>query len=254
MACGRNRAEKEAAHRAAISMAQRGFVMAVADAARGVAALAAAVRSGTAALHALRVRGPKLSRATAVGACQYALSVTQLALHQLETAAGTSAGRAPLSPFPPGVAQPVEAIADSQLLAGAAAVLLDRPNLTGAQGVTEVDGRSVFEPYWHAAVEAAQAVVFTVILLDKLWESGSREGQRLAAVLLRATRHVAVRRLQVGLLDQLAAHAGMGTGLEGEGQGQQADGWEGSSGTWWFVREEVERGQLVGFQHCVLSR
>ncbi len=250
MSCGRSRADKEAAQRAATSMAQRGFVMAVADAARGVAAVEAAVRSGTAALQAVHAGGPMLMGTTAVGACQYALSVTQLALHRLETATGVGARRTPVSPFPAIIAQHVEAVADSQVLEAAAAIVLDRPNLTGAQGGTGDDAGAVCVRYWNATVMAAQAVVFTSILLNSLWESRSREGQRLAAVLLRATRHVAVRRLQVGLLDQLAAHAGMGAGLEGEeeaeGQGQQEDGWEGSSGTWWFVREEAERGQLVG--------
>ncbi len=60
--------------------------------------------------------------------------------------------------------------------------------------------------------------------------------------------------LQVALLDQLAAHAGLGAELQREeeqqGQGQQGAqgtrGWEGSSGTWWLACEEARQGKLLG--------
>lgn len=61
------------------------------------------------------------------------------------------------------------------------------------------------------------------------------EGQRLAGGLMRALRHVAVRRMQAALLDQLAAHAGMGPALpEGsspeEGSGQAGEHQQAGSG------------------------
>ncbi len=69
--------------------------------------------------------------------------------------------------------------------------------------------------------------------------------------------------LQVALLDQLAAHAGLGAKLQGEeqqgqqqgqrqrqGQGHQGTqggrGWEGSSGTWRLACEEARQGKLLG--------
>ncbi len=67
------------------------------------------------------------------------------------------------------------------------------------------------------------------------------------------------RGLQVAMLDQLAAHAGMGAelgdgsqarqGVQGMGQRQQgaeAGGWGASGAAWWFPCKEAERGQIMG--------
>lgn len=72
-----------------------------------------------------------------------------------------------------------------------------------------------------AAVHTATTIFLLCLSRTKLCVFGGREGRRLAAALLRAMRHVAVQWLQVGLLDQLAAHAGMGADLgpaEGDSQ------------------------------------
>ncbi len=250
-ACSSSRADKEVAHKAITTLAQRGFMTAVADAARSMAAVmhseATVLLGADEPVHATAVLAA-LMGAAATGACQYALTMAQLMC-----SGAMRAGGPPVSPLPSGVVQTAESIADSQLLAAAATVVLDMPDVLSGPGFPRNAAQSISVDCCNAAIQAAQAVVSTALAWNNLARFGGPEGQRLAAVLLRAMRHVAVRRLQVALLDQLAAHAGMGAelggGEEGEGQGQQAvqaEGWAGSSGAWWSDREEARRGLLVG--------
>ncbi len=150
------------------------------------------------------------------------------------------------------------------MLAAAAAAVLDSPNCYEHGALSE----GARARYCYDLQEASAVVLRVLPLLVELRTAlraptWGTEGRRLAGVLALGMQHVAVRRLQVALLDQLAAHAGMGAklqeageggscpqilleGLEGEGQQQQqADGWEGSSGTWWLAREEARRGRVL---------
>ncbi len=150
----------------------------------------------------------------------------------------------------------VEALAQSQLLAAAAAALLDSPNVFECAAVRTAERSAVCE-HVHGALDfLAQAVFHTGLLRGQLLRHGGPEGERLAVGLVRLMRHDAVRRLQVALLDQLAAEAGMGAEL-GEGEEQQqeeeegqqaAGGWASRSGKWWFAQEEARQGKLLGVE------
>ncbi len=249
-----SRAGKKAAQKALGTMVQRGFMLAVADAARGMADVEALVRPGTGPLQG--VEGPAFLHATAAAStapavCKYMRTVAELVFDCLGVT-GVGSGGQPASFLPSGVVEVVQTITEAQLLATAAAAVVDSPNLTEAEGLPPAAAQAVRSHMGSAAEDAAVGLAMYVARSHHLARSGERKGQRLAGGLLRAMRHVAVRRLQVALLDQLAAHAGMGPELGGEGeeregeqQAAQAEGWAGSSGTWWFAVEEARSGQIL---------
>ncbi len=265
-----------AAERALAAMGGRGLVGAVAAAARGMAATVALVHSEAGQRELADPSNTTLAdmfrlcleqaacMATAV--CKHVLLLAQAVKQRLpppvQAARPGSLLAAPN--IPPLVVQLAEALADSELLAAAATVLLDAPPVYKLQHLPD-QGRNTFCRDLRNSVEnAALSMYYMHNAIECIASLGGSEAQRLACGLLRAMRHVAVRRLQVGLLDRLAAHAGMvaalsegreeqeGSGLQAgqAGEGQQAEsergGWEGSSGAWWFAREEARRGRLLG--------
>ncbi len=253
---GRSKNDRAVGQEAISIMAQRGFMLAAANAAWGVLAAAALLRAHVAEVQdAWTGRYDLLVAEMAEGLCIYTDTMAQLATAELGGVG--SAAQA----VPPAAAQTVQAMVGSELVAAAAAAVLDScPRKPWRQGAhVQLIVRSAVDTL-------LQALMCNCLLRAKLLHTGGSEGRRLAAGLLRASRHVAVRQLQVGLLDQLAVHAGLGPQLlqqeqvEGEqekGQQQQgsvrqgqdrelADGWVGSSGTWWFACEEARQGQLLG--------
>ncbi len=187
-------------------------------------------------------------------------------------------GRESSGSVPRAVSQLVDSLAETQLLAAAASAVVGSSDPAANDTLQPEIAKTVCGDVGAASVHTATALFLLTLSRSKLSVSGGREGWRLAAALLRATRHVAVQRLQVALLDRLAAHAGMGAelgppgggwqaeGLRQQGQGDEApgqrsmqgqqqrqqqqagpaDAWTGSSGTWWYAREEAKRGQLLG--------
>ncbi len=170
-------------------------------------------------------------------------------------------GRSPAQvQLPPEAVRALEALGDSELLAAAATALVDSPAVSSLQGVEPRECNRFLRLVQSGCKCAGDALSCMQQMRLTLYESRGPEAQRLACGLLRAMRHVAVRRLQVGLLDQLAAHAGMGPALQEEGRGhgeeageqqQDASVWEGGgwariSGMWWLVREEAQGGQMLG--------
>ncbi len=251
-----SKADKQKGVEALAAMAQRGFMQVVADAAGAISAFAASLRAeageppqpasasaltrqghmwqftGSATANLDGLRGP-----IADSVCQYTLGMALLAAQYVKAALdrGTDPQVVCVTPELSGT---LGSLVASGLVAAAAAAVVDCPC---AAGLTHIS-------LSRAACNAARAMALLAGLQESLASHGGQEGRRLACGLLRATRHVAVRRLQVALLDQLAAHAGMGAELGGgeEEAQQQADGWAGSSGVWWFAREEARLGELLG--------
>ncbi len=115
---------------------------------------------------------------------------------------------------PPEVTQIVEAVAESQLLGAAAATLVDSPNVFTTPDQSAEQREGFLEDLRHAADSVASAVYKFALLRCDLAKFCGPEGKRLAGHLAGVMGHVAVRRLQVGLLGQLAAHARRFTGLQ----------------------------------------
>ncbi len=256
---------------AATAMAQPGFMSAVADAARGICAIEALAASETAVrqpagqeygtAEALPRLSSGLRAAVAMGICLYASTMSTLVTHHVNVATACNNGQ-PAPPWPPKLTRLAKTLAHSQLLGAAAAAVVDsRPAV--ASEATNVAG--VCKPVQHAAFIIAEVLDSLTAARRRLVAFAGPEARRLACVLLSAMRHVAVRRLQVALLDQIAAHAGMGPELgggeeeeEAEGREQEqeggtrqrgrqghVDGWEGCSGTWWLPREETRQGLVL---------
>ncbi len=271
---GRSKSDQYLGQKALSAMAQRSFMKAVAEASRGMAATAAYVRAAAGAdggsaskypIKHIKDRVFDVDSATshqyvltslrAVALCRYASDMTQLLLRHLRATALTPTGRTGLT-FLPAASQLADSLADSQLLTAVADVIVNSPSAMAIEADSSALCDGVCCHLRAASRDAAQALTGMAASKEMVRALGGSEGRRLACRLLRATRHVAVRRLQVALLDQLAAHAGMGVelggGEEGEEQqqqgqgGNQADGWAGSNGAWWFAREEAQRGQLLG--------
>ncbi len=258
-----SKADKRKATEALTAMAQRGFMKAAADAARAISVFTASMRAeagepsqpaSTSVItrhgHMWQFTGSAMAHLDGLGGtiadalCQCTWATALLALQHVRAAEGR--GTDPKAE-PLGI---LGSLVASGLLAAAAAAVLDCPCAAGLTHIT----------LSRAACNAARAMTMLVAVQEKVAFHGGPEGRRLACGLMRAMRHEAVQRLQVALLDQLAAHAGMGAELGGgeeggqeqgeqtqsqEAQGQ-ADGWAGSSGAWWFAREEARRGELLG--------
>ncbi len=249
-----SKADKRKATEALAAMAQRGFMETVADAAGAISAFAASLRAeagessqhdfesattrqgrmwqftGSATAHLDSLMGPIVD-----SVCQYTWAMALFAAQHVMGAEGTDPQV--VSGTPEG-SSTFGSLVASGLVAAAAAAVVDCPRAAGMTHIT----------LSRAACNAARAMIMMDAMQVKLDSRGGPEGRRLARGLLRATRHVAVRRLQVALLDQLAAHAGMGAELGGEEEEaqEQADGWAGSSRAWWYAREEAQRGELLG--------
>ncbi len=247
-------------------------VVSVADGARGITATAALFRSDTDMRQQFIVEsdtetlvsgGDALGRLNAMTASQYSNLIMDALLDRV-VALGIDGRHVPtvLSAISP----TIDSIVDSQLLAATAAAVLDAPDVFADASLSDGDRSTACLNTQMATDWACRTVYHASVVQDQLARFGGREGRRLAVGIYREVRHMAVRRLQVALLDQLAAHAGMGVelpelqqqdeGQQGEGQGQQggqpleqgvqeaAGGWEGS-GDWWLARQEARQRKLL---------
>ncbi len=288
-----NKAGKAVGQKAMAALTHGDFIGAVAGAAWAIQAVAEGFRASERPIHgpagdvdAVVLPSHDLSVVTAAhGLCKYTLTVARLVHDQLIGSAEAGRDAQAALALPPSLVRTIEALADSQLLAAAAASVLYRPEIIAEEGPKKTLSSLACKELRAASNDVVWALVFTVLVRDKLKAAGP-EGRRLAVALLRAVRHDAVCRLQVGLLDQLAVHAGLGARLEGEDgeersgvqegqgdggrpvaaegeqregeqheqqreqgeqgdQGEHGDGWGGKSGLWWVAREEARRGQLV---------
>ncbi len=276
-----NAALSAVGNRIIAEVTQPGFMKALANAARAVVAVSELLRSEAAAR---QLAGPTFEVVTFSAATDMLLADTASAvglyvkgmtdaLSSLLCGPRAAASRPKV---PNEATQIVEALVESELFAAAAATLVDSPNAFASAGLSASGLQEVCQEMRTACGSLAGAVGQLALLRDELASCRGQEGARLAAGLWRMGQHGAVRRLQVALLDQLAAHAGMGARLEeagqeieqerqqevaaqgravGQGPGknvqqqqQEAEGWAGSSGSWWFAREEAERGQLLGIE------
>ncbi len=271
---GSSKSGQDLGQKALSAMAQRSFMKAVVEASRGMAATAAYVRAAADAQGVPAAKYPvkqinscvfdmdpvtqhqyMLTGLNAAATSRYASFMAQLLLHRLGDTLLTLGGRTGPK-IPQAASQLADSLAASDLLAVAAAAILNTPNAMAIQGEAKMISDNLCRDVHLASHDAAQALMRIGTNRRSVEALRGPEGRRLACALLRATRHAAVRRLQVALLDQLAAHAGMaaelgdgdkGQGLQHQGPGvNQADGWEGGSGAWWFAREEARQGQLLG--------
>ncbi len=257
------------ATRAVAAMTEAGFMSAVSAAVTAMVSTAALLRSD---IDKRELLGPTFditeasaqsdgqAGLTALAVCQYLLTVTEAQFHRVLDAGKDSKGPELLgssSTLPSEALQAFDALVDSQLLAAAATALVDSPPVDEIATLPEAVRNSIRYGIRHACASTATAMFSLSQMQNSLAKLGGK-GRQLSAGLLRAARHEAVQRLQVALLDQLAAHAGMAAGLEeweggsglqegGDGARQAPEcGWEGSSGTWWLAREEEAQGQLLG--------
>ncbi len=249
-------------------MTQIGFMYALAQFVRRVVSTSTYLRSETAVwehtdtVHRLARSWTLVDEQAGVmvlAVCQYALSLTEALVQLLSELGAFTATRTHIH-IPPDILETLEALVDTQLLAAAATALVDvRPIDATPQLKPEVR-EVIMTSMQQGAVAAAKATANVHQLQQALGRVGGRVCKRLSAGLRGVVRHEAVRRLRVGLLDQLAAHAGLGAKLEetqeglgrqggradaGEEQaGAEQEGWEGLSGSWWFAGEEARRAQL----------
>ncbi len=188
----------------------------------------------------------------------YTQSVAQ-ALRQMILASGILNDPPATTRVPRIVLAGAEELASSQLLAAAAACLTDCPpppaNSTASNSERNHHRNHMLYNARNACSSAVRAMWCMMRVQGALTQGCESEGRRLAAGLVRATRHEAVQRLHMGLLDQLAAHAGMGAQLQQQQQGeeeQEQEGqqpgacWVGRSGAWWLANEEARCGKLLG--------
>ncbi len=254
----------QVARAALAAMAEASFMSAVSDAVRGIVATAAFLRSDTGVrelssptfdLRDASSRSDELAGLSAYTVCRYLRTLMEALHNRL-----IGLGRNPPAPvrIPSEVLQAFGALADSQLLAAAAAALVDSPPVDAFATLPDSERNAIRFYVGQATTAAAKSMCNLLAMQEKLAEAGGAEGRQLSAGLGRVKQHEAVRRLQVALLDQLAAHAGMAAGLEewegssgpqeGRDEERRAEecGWEGSSGTWWLAREEAAQGQLLG--------
>ncbi len=311
-----SKGDNELLRTAVMSMAQRGFMSAVADAARGMSAIAAYLSADAAGAGGPGQEEPSRSalgdgwiNTTNAALAHYAALMVQMMVELLAPVPPAGGRSAPSAFVSQVVSQLVYALAETQLLAAVASAVVDSPHPIANSTLPPDVPDMIYGDVRCASVYTATAMFRLAASRSKLITRGGRDGRRLAAVLLRMARHEAVQRLQVALLDQLAAHAGLGaeleptglldqlaahaglgaelgpTGEEGQvdGPGQQGQGagaqgfgqrsarqqqkqqqqqrqegpaeaWTGSSGAWWFAREEAKRGQLLGLGEGVAGQ
>ncbi len=244
------------AARVLAAMTKARFMSAVCDAARGMVATAALLRSAVGVLQCFgpmfnvtRVSAQSNGQAgfLALAVCQYLRTIAESQFYTFAESPSIHSE----------ALQVYGTLADSQLLAAAAVTLVDSPPVGAIAGLPDSDRDSILRDTFLAS-ESAAAALFYISEAQKELATRGKESRRLSAGLVRAARHEAVQRLQVALLDQLAAHAGMAAGLEewegssgpqeGRDEERRAEecGWEGSSGTWWLAREEAAQGKLLG--------
>ncbi len=244
------------AARVVAPMTKAGFMSAVCNAARGMVAVAARMRSAVGVAECFgpmfNVRGASAQSNGKAGflartVCQYLRTIVESQFYHMGSPSIRSEAL-----------QVYGTLADSQLLATAAVILVDTPPAGTAATLPDNERDNIRSSTLDASESAATALFYLFEVRRELAARGNRQGKRLSAALLCAARHEAVQRLQVALLDQLAAHAGMAAGLEeweaGSGPREGRDeerqgrgcGWEGSSGTWWLAREGAAQGKLLG--------
>lgn len=188
-----------------LALMDKRLIPAVADAARAVLSASARLRSDTTEQQASGVTynmgaasavfdelmGPMMS-----SVCEYARVVMD-SLYSRLMVAFTSASNPEQRPIPPELVDVFDALAESQLLAAAASALLDCPPLHSHPLVSGRHRDTLYFSTKGGATSLAQALFFVFRLRMQLAEVG-RLGHRLSTGLLRAARHEAVQRLQVG--------------------------------------------------------
>ncbi len=130
----------------------------------------------------------------------------------------------------------LDSVQEAQLLAAAAAVLIDTPNLFETAGLPAATRESVCRELRNACTVACRAVFNITMLQERLARSGVQEGWSLAAGAMRMLQHAAVRRLQVGWLPDGQACDSHGGQLEPfliDAQLCRASCWWGCWGCWW---------------------
>ncbi len=187
---------------------QRGFMQAAADAMRGMLAVTVMLHSesgvqeltsrtfnagGTAG------RMDALLSTAAVAVCLYLELVTETLHNRLHRSQHQATAARSQPSVPAVVTQIVESLKESQLLAAAAAALVDSPNALAAAGLPEAARSRVCREVRRASTSVCQAVYSAALLQDLLAKSWGPAGRRLASGVLRLLQHGAVRRLQVGV-------------------------------------------------------
>ncbi len=246
------------------ALAESNLLQAVAGAARGMMATAALLRSDRGARQLARMLDPIASShkfdgrlsVMARSLWSYVATVTSIAYRQLEDE-GCSASGPTSEP-----SRILDALVTSELLAAAASAVVDGPSPFSDPSHPAALRHSLCFHIREASVKAA-STMYNVVMVQGLLQGpcGGGEGRRLALGLMHSVRHEAVQRLQMGLLDQLAAHAGMGAELQHDGksgsgtggkqQGREekeakGGGWVARSGAWWLANEEAKRGHVIG--------
>ncbi len=290
----RSAVDKETASTVIAKTVQQTFVMAVADATRSIIAALAALRAD----HADRELASRAQVAAAVSiengsvSCFVAIAVARYSYNTVQYLMGRVSGGGPggvgrgTARKASTIARSVNALIEGQLLAATASALLDSANVFADAALSD-RARGMACNNMRMALERVAHMLYQALLLEQILKSEcGHVGVRLAAGMAAIMQHDAVRRLQVALLDQLAAEAGMAAEL-GEGaqqqqqqgeEGRQQEGKEGrqqqqqqeedaaqqqqqqvvqvgeeqagdwtvSSGRWWFAVEEARQGQLLG--------
>ncbi len=249
-------------------LVQGDFIQAVADAVRGMMATAALLSSDKGARQlAEKHEGPASGRprdylvpAVAQAVWAYAKAVTDVLVRRLNGEEGEAGVSLPPPLTGLQSVDILDTVIKSELLAAAAATVVGCPSPFADRPFPETARDSVCRQIEAASFRAADTLGSVAKLQRMLLEGGREEcgGPRLALGLIHSVQHEAVQRLQVGLLDQLAAHAGMGAqlldGHKGSGAGGQkqlgreekeakAGAWVARSGAWWLATEEAKRGQ-----------
>ncbi len=199
------------------ALMDKGFIRAVADAARAVLSTSARLRSGITVRLApgcvvhdsatLSTLFDGLMAPTISGTCEYVRLVLDVSYTQLTGAfqSASNQGASGSRPIPPELVEVFDALAESQLLAAAASALLDGAPMRSAPAISERYRDMLCMSMHGGASSLTQTLLFVFRLHMQLAVVG-RLGQRLSAGLLRAARHEAVQRLQVGLLKQASNH------------------------------------------------
>lgn len=207
---GSSKADQELAHKVTSALAQRGFVGAVADAARAMAATAAALRSEATArdptgeLGTLSYEHDVFVVKRAAVLCQYAKALAQEVYDQVKrdreeggSGSGGTRQQSVAQFVPSSVSHLIEALVDSELLAAAASAVLDSPNVLKDEQCPSGTAKFVCRSVLTVTVIAADVMGLLQTARTRLAGRGGAEPRRLAVGLLRAARHEAVQRLQV---------------------------------------------------------
>ncbi len=193
-------AGKELGQKIMSALAQRAFMLAVADTSRALASLADGARTeavarrptdpDTQALYRLSYNHDNLGSTTASAIGMYIMTMAQLLCVQLKFTQGEVRSSPPsASTVPAGVLQLVEALVESQLLAAAAAAVVDSPHLSAVwTSTSELASQVFYAKLMRAAHNTTQALALLNQVPGRLAAGGGHEGRRLAVGMLRVAR------------------------------------------------------------------